>query len=82
MKSALDTTHEISKLLKYSPRRDVLFKGLKSQLAADSPGIRTLCPMRGTVRADSLASIISNYTVLQELWDECVELVTLKPLRE
>lgn len=27
------------------------------------------------MRADSLSSIISNYGVLQELWDECVELV-------
>ena len=70
MKSALDTTHEISKLVKYSPRRNALFDTLKSQLAPDSPGIRILCPTRWTVRADSLASILSNYVVLQELWDE------------
>lgn len=75
MKSALDTTHEISKLVKYSPRRGALFETLKTQLAPDSPGIRILCPTRWTVRADSLASILSNYTVLQELWDECVEIV-------
>ena len=75
MKSALDTTHEISKLVKYSPRRGALFETLKTQLAPDRPGIRILCPTRWTVRADSLASILSNYTVLQELWDECVEIV-------
>ena len=49
MKPALDTIHEISKLVKYSPHRDVLFEGLKSQLLPDSPGIRTLCAMRWTV---------------------------------
>lgn len=73
MKSALDTTHEISKLVKYSPCRNALFDTLKSQLAPDSPGICILCPTRWTVRADSLAGILSN--VLQELWDECLEVV-------
>lgn len=75
MKSALDTTHEIAKLIKYSLRRDALFETLKSELAPDSPGIRVLCPTRWTVRADSLASILSNYTALQELWEKCVEIV-------
>jgi len=35
-----------------------------------SPGIRVLCPTRWTVRADSLASITKNYTVLQSTWEE------------
>lgn len=74
MKSTLDTTHEI-KLVKYSPRRDEIFRTLKSQLEPDSPGIRVLCPTRWTVRADSLASILSNYAVLQELWDESLTIV-------
>ena len=71
MKSALDTTYEIIKLVKYSPRRGAIFETLKSQLAPDGVGIRVLCPTRWTTRADSLASILSNYAVLQELWDEC-----------
>lgn len=32
-------------------------------------------PKRWTVRADSLSSILSNCVVLQELWDECLEVV-------
>ena len=75
MKDALNTTHEITKLVKYSPRREAVFEMLKKQLEPDSPGIRILCPTRWTVRADSLASILSNYEVLRELWEECLEIV-------
>ena len=58
------------KLLKYSPRRDTVFEKLKSQMAPEFPGFRTLCPTRWTVRASSLESILSNYEVLQALWEE------------
>lgn len=71
MRDALDTTHEISKLLKYSPKRDSLFEKLKQELAPETPGFRTLCPTRWTVRAASLKSVVDNYIVLQDLWDEC-----------
>ena len=40
-----------------------------------SPGVRVLCPTRWTVRADSMESIVRNYSVLQELWDEAVTFV-------
>lgn len=54
MSDALDTTNEISKLLKYSPKRDTLFEKIKKELAPDTPGFRVLCPTRWTVRANSL----------------------------
>ena len=69
MKDSLDTTFEVSKLVKFSPKRDIQFEKLKAGLAPDSPGFRVLCPTRWTVRAASLKSVIDNYTVLQELWD-------------
>ena len=46
LRDALDTTHEITKLVKKSPRRDATFKRLKEEMASDSPGIRILCPTR------------------------------------
>ena len=67
---ALDTTLEISKLVKWSPRREAIFKTLKSELAPGTPGFRTLCPTRWTVRASSLKSVLDNYTALQELWEK------------
>ena len=69
LKNALDTTHEISKLIKYSPKRDAVFQKLKAEIQPGSPGVRVLCPTRWTVRADALKSILDNYTVLQELWE-------------
>ena len=58
MKSALEMTHEITKLAKYSPRRESIFR---DEIVPGSPGVRVLCPTRWTVRADSMQSIIQNY---------------------
>lgn len=60
MKGALDTTHEIVKLLKWSPRRDICLARLKADLAPDTPGIRIFCHTRWTVWAEKLHSIIDN----------------------
>ena len=72
MKNALDLTNKITKLVKYSPRRDAIFQTLKSELAPGNIGVRVLCPTRWTVRAEALASILSNYEVLMKLWEEAV----------
>ena len=44
-------------------------KSSRLSLAPDSARFNVLCPTRWTVRADSLKYVISNYGVLQELWD-------------
>ena len=41
---ALDTTYEMSKLVKFSPKRGSLLEKLKQELAPETPGFRTLCP--------------------------------------
>ena len=73
MQDALDTTHEVIKLVKKSPARDAIFKQLKEEMASDSPGIRVLCLTRWTVRAVALKSILDNFNVLLELWAESLE---------
>ena len=73
MADALDTTFEISKLIKFSPKRNTMFDKLKRDLAPDCPGFRLLCPTRWTVRSDSLKSVIDNYGVLQEEFNLCLE---------
>ena len=75
MQDALDTTHEIKKLIKKSPARDAIFKRLKEEMGSDSPGIRVLCPTRWTVRAEALKSILDNFNVLLEIWAESLERV-------
>ena len=72
-RDALDTAYEISKLIKFSPKRHHMFEELKQHFSPDNPGFRVLCPTRWTVRAESLKSILENYTALQELWDAALE---------
>ena len=58
-------THEITKLVKYSPHREGIFQELKTAndaaTGSHSPGVHVLWPTTWTVCADSLASIIGNY---------------------
>ena len=80
LKDALDMTREITKLIKYSPRREAIFQSLKEQSHFEiendsSSGIRVLCPTRWTVCADSLGSIVDNYTTLQDTWEEAADIV-------
>ncbi len=77
MKCALDTTHEITKLIKLSPRREALLKEMLDEkelsTGTDSIAIRLLCPTRWTVRADSLKNIVENYSELLDTWDNAYE---------
>ena len=73
---ALDTAFEICKLINFSPKRNAAFDRIKSQTEEDlvaSVGIRNFCPTRWTVRGNSVGSILENYNILNDLWDECLE---------
>lgn len=70
MKSALEVVGEISKLIKWSPKRDAVFQKLKADLTPETPGFRVLCPTRWTVRAASLQSVLDNYEVLFGVWND------------
>ena len=72
MKSCLDTAYEITKLIKYSPRREAIFHALKTVLSPGTCGIRVLCPTQWTVRAESLANILSKYSVLRAMCNDCI----------
>ena len=49
MKRVLDITHEITKLVKFSPRRDSHYQQLRNEMARGNCGVRVLCPTRWTV---------------------------------
>ena len=74
MKVNLKTTHEITKLIKLSPRRDALIQQFKEESAPHTGGVQALGPHRCTVRAQSLNSILDNYEVLCATWDEAIEI--------
>ena len=79
IKNSLEVTHEVTKLIKYSPCREAIFQWLKDThdlaVGHHTPGIRVLYPTRWTVCANALASILSNYEVLLDTWDEAVDVV-------
>ncbi len=72
MKDCLDTCFELVKLIKFSPKREAMLRELKEEIGSCAPGVRTLCPTRWTVCADSLASIVANYGNIQLLWETAV----------
>ena len=77
-RDALDTAFEISKLIRFSPKRNAAFNRIKIENPAEeesgpSHGIRSFCPTRWTVRGDAIESILDNYDPLKRLWDECLE---------
>ena len=74
IRDALDTIEEMSKLIKKSPRRQVIFQKVKNDIALDSPGIRLLCPTRWTVKAEAFTSISENYEALMETWAEAKQI--------
>ena len=50
-----------------------MFDILKEELAPETCGFRVLCPTRWTVRSMSLNSVVKNYEVLLQLWEDCLE---------
>ena len=73
IEDAMDVVHEITKLIKFSPKRGAIFDNLKEELSPDTPGFRVLCPTRWTVRANSLQSVLDNYAALQSTWETTLE---------
>ena len=75
-RDALDTALEITRLIKFSLKRNAAFDRIKSSSEDDSHpspiGIRTFCHTRWTVRGDAIESILVNYGTLSSLWEECL----------
>ena len=72
MKDCLDTSFELVKLIKFSPKREAMLRELKEEIGSDASSVRTLCPTRWTVHAESLARILANYDNIQLLWETAV----------
>ena len=70
LRSTMDTVHEISKLLQYSPKRSTLFSQIKQEISPGTAGFRVLCPTRWTVHHETLSSILKNYETFLVFWEE------------
>ena len=75
---ALDIAFGVSKLIRFSPKRNAAFNRIKVENPAEEePGpshnIRSFRPTRWTARGDDIESIIDNFDALKKLWEECLE---------
>jgi hypothetical protein len=74
LRDMLDTAFEITKLIKLSPKRESAFEMLQVELNhKKSVKISAFSHTRWTVRGQALKNILLNYTVLMQLWEECLE---------
>ena len=82
MKDALETTHEITRLINFSPKCDAKLKQIRKFTEGQLQClICLLCPTRWTVRADAMISVISNYGVLHELCDWSLDNCTVTEMK-
>ena len=72
-RDSMEVAFEVSK---FSPKRNAAFDRIKEYESDDDIsgiGIRSFCPTRWTVRGASISSILENNNILNQLWDECLE---------
>ena len=65
LRSTMDTVHEVSKLLQYSPKRSHLLKHLQEEISPNTAGFTVLCP--------TIHSIMSNYEAFLVFWEVILE---------
>ena len=72
IKDAIDNCHETNKLVKGSPKKENIFKGIQLDDESDikKNKLRTMCPTRFTVRGDAMDAILKNYSEIQQSLDE------------
>ena len=73
LNNSIDTTYEISNLIKKSPKRDAMLHKIRKDILLEYPGFRVLCPTRWTVKAESMKSILDIWFALQQVWDETLD---------
>ena len=64
IRSALDNIMELSQLIRYSPKRTLVFQQCKQELSIGGTGLRPLCPTRWTVRTGAINAVLKNYPAL------------------
>lgn len=69
IRDALDLVYEIIGLIKFSPKREYLFKSLQREQSPNSPNLKPLCPTRWTCRTASINAVLENYDILQETFE-------------
>ena len=70
IRDALETVKDISKLIRYSPKRSHLFSTKLQESDDVCVTLKPLCPTRWTARTAAIEAILTDYTLLLETLDE------------
>ena len=74
IRDVLNFIYELTQLIKMSPKRLTLFDSLRREVTINTgeltSRLRMLCPTRWTIRHSSIASILKNYSIIQNALDE------------
>ena len=76
LESTFATAHDISKLVKKSPKRNMKLDSIREASNNKTKGISNLWPTRWTVRGEAMHSYLNNYSELMELWEWSLKNVT------
>ncbi len=66
VRNALDLVIEVFKLIRYSPKRTLVFEQCKQELSLPGTNLRPLCPTRWTVKTGAIDGVLRNYSALIE----------------
>ena len=73
---SLDLVKEISQLIRYSPKRTLVFEQCKQDLFIPGTGLRPLCPTHWIVRTAAIDAVLRNYPHSGlRLWMEALETI-------
>ena len=77
MNNALNTAHEIIKLVKKSPHHEAMLQNIKQHMQEDS---RNLSAVSNKVDClcTGFTEYYCNYNILQELWHESLDIVKMQ----
>ena len=64
IRHVLDNVMELSKLIRRSPKRSLVFQQYKDELSVGGTELRPLCPSRWTARSATINVVLKNYSPL------------------
>lgn len=70
IRDALELVREISKLIKYSPKRLHFFSSKLHEAGGDTVTLKSICLTRWTARTGAIDAILKDYSLLLEVLDE------------
>ena len=70
LKDSIEISYETSNLIKKCSKGDAMLQEIQNDILLEYPGFRVHCPIRWTVRAQSIKSTLVNWVTLQQTLGE------------